>query len=294
MSKGKVKGFLRRHSFIVVFIVALIIAVANYIVYPLFISHDLNLVSIPIAKETITEGSQITEDMLSSVSIAVELLPPGIALQKDEIVGLFVANNATVPRNGFFYVESLSNEEAAMGSAYKELLDGEFAYTMEVPAVYDQNSSLKPGQLVDIYFNCEYEKTDSEQPENSIPNAVLFGLLKENARIISVVDNGETRFVTYALTEEDIFYFEVAEHMAKNYKGEIYPLVYFGTNGSLERVSTYMYDEDSLRVWLKDKAILFEYPESIKLEKMQKMGLIVMEDDVEEVETISDGGGRVN
>lgn len=294
MSKGKVKGFLKRHSFIVVFIVALIIAAANYMVYPLFISHDLNLVSVPIAKDTILEGSQITEEMLSSVSIAVELLPSGIAIQKDDIIGLFVASNATVPKNGFFYVESLSNEETAMGHAYKKLSEGEFAYTMEVAAVYDQNSILKEGQLVDIYFNCEYEKTDAENPENSVPNAVIFGLLKENARIISVVDSGEARFVTYALSEEDISCFEIARHMAKSYKGEIYPLVYYGSNASLEKTNTFMYDEEGLRVWLKDKAQIFEYPESIKLQKMQQMGLITIKEDIEEVETISDGGGVVN
>ena len=82
--------------------------------------------------------------------------------------------------------------------------------------------------------------------------------------------------------------------MAKSYKGEIYPLVYYGSNASLEKTNTYMYDEEGLRVWLKDKAQIFEYPESIKLQKMQQMGLITIKEDIEEVETISDGGGVVN
>lgn len=291
---GKVKVFLKKHSFITVFIVALVIAAANYIVYPLFISHDLNLVSVPIAKEAILEGTQITEDMLSTVQIAPELLPPGIALNKDDITGLYVAEGWAIPKNGFLYVETLATEETAMGAAYKELLDGEFAYTMEVAAVYDQNFSLKKGQLVDIYFGCEYEKENEENPELSELNAVMFGLLKENARIISVVDGGEVRYVTYALSEEDISYFEIAKHMAKNYRGEIYPLVYFGSSRALEEKNTYMYDVDTLRIWLKDKAQVFEYPELIKLEKMEKMGLIKQKNDVEEVETISDGGGFVN
>lgn len=283
--KGTIRDYLKRHSFIVVFLVALIIAVTNYLVYPLFISRDLKLVEIPIANESLAEGTLITEEMLSSVSIAADLLPGGIYLDKTSVIGTYVKLDTTIPKNGFFYAESLTEEAEVMGNAYSKLNEGEYAYTISVPAKYDQNEALKDGQYVNFYFHCEYELEDE-------PHAVIYGMLSENTRIIGITDLEDSRHVTLALSEEDLSYFTIAEHFAQNYKGGIYPSVYYGSSGEPDYIKTNYYDITNMRFWLKERAVVYEYPESIK--DMLKEGGTIDPDEMKEVENLSDGGNTLN
>jgi len=287
MASGKIKNFFKKNSFLVVFIIALVIAISNYLIYPVFISKDLKLIDVPVAKETIKEGSLITDEDITFVQISEELLPSGIVISKDYLIGKYIMQNNAVPKNGFFYLEVLTDKEEILGGIFKELNDGEFSYTQEISSLYDQNENLKVGQLVDIFFDCEYQKIDRDNPNNTEENAVVYGLLKENARIVGLVDNGDTRYVTYALKEDDLGYFTIAEHMAKNYKGKIIPLV--SSESGNQMIKSNLYDVDSLRAWLKDKGNLMTIPEELRgINSIDEISTGLIE------ESEINGGGSIN
>jgi len=282
--KGTVRNFLKRHSFIVVFVVALLIALTNYMVYPIFISKDLDLSEIPIAKDTIAEGTLITEEMLSSVSISAELLPPGIYLSKDAIIGMYVGADTSIPKGGFFYDEQLSIEEDAMGSIHSKLVEGEFAYAIPLEERYFQDDSLKEGQYVDFFF---YTYEDIEEDSGTTFDAPVFGMLAKGVRVLSISGGEGETYVTVALSEENLSYFQIAEQWNVKNGGSIYPLLNFSSDGLSEDESLY-YNEDALHAWLKAHSNVFENSEEIKAAKyIERYGVSTSEI---EAEIITDGG----
>lgn len=47
---SKLKEFLRRHSYILLIVVALLIAGTNYLIYPVFIKKNLDLIEVPVER----------------------------------------------------------------------------------------------------------------------------------------------------------------------------------------------------------------------------------------------------
>lgn len=250
----QIKNFLSKHAFLVVFIIAILIAFTNFLIYPIFISGQMKLATIPVAKGTLEEGTLITSEMMEEKTVSMDQVPEGILTQKELVVGNFVRENGRIPAGGYFFTELLSSEEATFGSSFKELREGEWAYTMVVPGRWDQNSNLNPGELIDIYFYTT-EKVQREDEKGILftKESPVFGMLAENKRIIGISDTGDNRFVTIAMEEEEISYFTLAEKL-----GEIYPLVYYGSSGLTEGKAE-CYDSSLLRAWLKEQsAAIFE------------------------------------
>ena len=288
--ENKVKNFMKRHAFIVVFLIAAVIAVANYLVYPLFISKDLELMEIPIAKQTIYEGTEITEDMITTVSISKELLPSGIYLYSEYIVGRYVEQNTTIPTNGFFYAESLTDHESALGGTHKELEEGQYAYTLEVDDRFFQ-TSFKVGQRVNIYFYCWNSIETGEGDETTSSLGTIEGLLLENRKVISLSgDDTTTHYITIAVTEEEMAYLNSAVEIATHYQGKVVPIIYYGSDGT-NATETMFHDIDELKLYIKEMSNMHELTDEEKTKKI--LGIDGEPEEDAEGETIQEGGDIV-
>lgn len=249
---SEIRNYLRKHSFVVVFLIAAVIALANFFVYPVFISKGLNLVSVPIAKEGIPEGTLLTQELVTTVEISDDLLPRGVIREKESVLGSYVAEGTHIPAEGFFYPEFLSDEKTSIGRIYTMLKEGEWAYTLLVPARYDQEGCLRPGQLVNLYFSGTWRKPYDDN-ENLEYDSQIFGLLGENLRILSVTENGENgRYVTLAVSEEEVPYLTVAENI-----GKVYPLVYYGSLMEKENApESEIFGKEELRSWIESISLI--------------------------------------
>ncbi len=267
---NEIKKFLSKHSFIVIFAVAIIIAAANFLVYPVFIKGSMNYKDVPVAKVTLPEGTQIADEMIAYVSVTAENVPQGAMLNKEDVVGKFVKENNSIPTNGYFYVEQVANDQQTFGSVYKELEEGEWAYTLVVPARYCQNGAFKIKQLIDIYFYTEVKETDENEENNfRTYDAPVFGMIAENRRIVGIADAGDAKYVTIACDEEDIGYLTIAERM-----GEVFPLVYYGSSGLID-ANTEVYDVTATRNWITERA-----SQIFELDLLEKYGLAGLPGDV--------------
>ena len=83
----KIKNILKKYKAIIIVIIALIVALANYLLYPIFIKKDMQLIEVPVVSVTITPGTKITEEMLSTQLTNKDMIPENVVLSKDEVIG---------------------------------------------------------------------------------------------------------------------------------------------------------------------------------------------------------------
>lgn len=241
------KNLFKRHSWIILIIIAIVIAGTNYLVYPVIIKKQLNLVEIPVAKQTIEETTLITDDMLTTISIAKDYLPLNVETDKENIVGKYSGLNATIAPNGFFYKELLTNDISLYGNTFHSLNDGEWAYTIAVSSKNNQNNLLNEGEYISVFYYEEYENDDYTK-------AYEVGQLAENVRILNVSSAvNDAQYVTLAIPEKDVAYFTLAEQY-----GHIYPVVNYASNSKDGHI-TDVYDIESTKSMLKDKNMIIEH-----------------------------------
>lgn len=222
---GKIRGFLQRHAFILLILFGLLVAGANYLIYPTFIQKDLNLVEVPVAAVKINETSKVSEQMITTVKVTQEFLAIGIITDKEEIVGKYVANDCTIAGGSFFYKELLTTEEDLKGKVARELKEGEYAYTFALDQVDASTGVYKVNQNINLYGAIKYKDADDI-------NKIAYGELVSSARIIalSLDSNGLAQSATIAVTEEDLTYINVVKQVGEviysavpyQYEGMIY------------------------------------------------------------------------
>lgn len=239
------KKFLKRHSWIVLIIIAIVIAGTNYLVYPVFIKKELNLVEIPVAKTTINETTQISEDMLTTLSVAKEYLPTNIITDKNEIIGKYSNRDVTIAPNGFIYTDYLTDDATLFGETFSMLNDSEWAYTMPLSGKYNQNGEIKANEYVSMFFVQEYVDDNDH-------TRLRAGQLAENVRVISITEpTTDSQYLTLAIPEADIAYYALAERI-----GEIFPLVNFASNGTTPYFSE-VYSIDATRQIIAEQNDIF-------------------------------------
>lgn len=244
----KVKEFLKKYVAIVVILVALLVAGTNYLIYPLFIKKQLNIVTVPIATEKIGESTKITEDMIEEMEIIDGYLPENVVTDKEKLVGLYVKQGCVVATKGFFYTEFLANEKQTLGTIYSNLKENEYAYNLAVDDRWTKNGNIQQGQTINLYFTYSY--LDEQEIVHNV-----FGQLAENVRVIAVSE--EKTVLTLAVPEEDLAYIKLTEEIIAQCKDgvshQIIPMAYFDSANNLSYNTEY-YDIQQTRSWINDTA----------------------------------------
>lgn len=247
------KDFLKKHVALVVIILAVLIAATNYLVYPLFIKRQLNIIEVPVATTTLSETTKIDESMITYVEMVDDYLPSGVALTKEYLIGKYVKEDCTIAENGFFYAEYLSDTETALGKIYRELNEGEVAYNLAVSAKYMENNAIIEGQYIAVYVHIPHETEAGKE--------YIFGQIADNVRVLAISE--DKTVVTLALQEDDVAYFNLAALMGNNSNGEdttiFLPTVNSGSDTN-EYSFNSAYDINSLRGYIADNNNILNLP----------------------------------
>jgi len=231
------KDFFKKYKAVLILVIAMLIALTNFLVYPTFIKKDLGLVDVPVVKETLSQGQMITEDMLTTVTTSSEYLPQGIITDKTKLVGKYVKVGYTIPANGFVYSEQISTEKKAMGSIFGSLEENEDAYTIRIDNRFNKSDKLKTGQLIDLYFYTTIESSNTVK--------YVIGKFTDNARIIGLEEEEKYSYVTIAIKEEEVAYYLLAEQV-----GYFLPILTYEANGQTIS-TTEVYDVQTTRAFVK-------------------------------------------
>ena len=273
----KIKEYLRKYVYLVVIAVALLIAGTNYLIYPMFIKKNMNIVKVPVAVEKISGATRIEETMITEMEIIDGFLPGNVVTDKDKLNGLYVKKGAMVPSNGFFYSDCLSNEEQTLGTMFSNLNENEYAYNIGCKSRWVENDNIRVGQYINIYFAFNYpeqinmsdDKTKTVS-QSSVDIKNVFGQLAENVRVLALSSDKTT--ITLALTEEQIAQINLAEQFLESTRinnqnmGEIIPMIYFNSNMTQDHNTEY-YDIDKTINWIMSKSEIIK--KELQIDDMQ-------------------------
>lgn len=173
------KRFIKNKNTVTILGVVLVIAVL-FFGYRYQIKKATNPVTgIPVATTTIQPRTQITSDMVETVSVAPILLQKSnVYRTKASVVGKYTNYNTIVPAGSLFYKESLTTESELPDSALMNLEDGQVPYNFPVTMQTSYYNSIYPGNYIDIYMKGLNEN-----------GTLMVGKLIENVKVLAVKDS---------------------------------------------------------------------------------------------------------
>ena len=239
----RIRAILQKHLSLVIVLIALIVALTNYLVYPAFINKQLDLVEIPIVNTEIVPNTQITKEHLSYISFPIDALPVNILNNENDIVGMFTKDNMTLVKGSFFYSAAITTKEQAVGTLPYDLSVGQAAYTIVIDQTDGIKNNLKKGQYIDLYFLADKVKSNTEK--------IISGMVLEHVRVIDIKvnNNEEAEYAVLAIEETDVDSLMIAETI-----GQIIPMINWQSGSDLHQKDQ-IYDIDGLKNLLRDYAL---------------------------------------
>lgn len=162
----------------------LVVIVALYVGYNMTVTNATKPIQIPIAKSTIQPRTQITPDMLDTISMPAISVKSNVKRLKSDILGKYTNVNVIIPAGSMFYNEALIAEKDLPNYAFTQVKDGQIPYAFPVTMETTYGNSILPGTRIDIYMKAENET-----------NQVMVGKFLENVEVLAVKDsNGNNVF----------------------------------------------------------------------------------------------------
>ncbi len=153
------------------------IVILNYLIFNIAIKKELDMVKIPVVKQTIYPRSKISEKDISFIEVPSVFIDDNFYTETSDIVNMYTDIRAVLPKSSLFYKELLFEEKMLPDYPAILLNDGQVAYNMATNLIKLSGNSIVLGQKVDIYT------TVSRRNEKPIVD-----LLVNSVRVIGVKD----------------------------------------------------------------------------------------------------------
>lgn len=132
---------------------------------------------IPIAKQKILPATEITADMIETISVAPIVLQKGdIYTTKAAVVGKYTNYDTAIPKGSMFYMSAVINKDDLPDAALLDLKEGEVPFNLPVTVRSTFGNMIRPGNYIDIYLKAV---------EN---DEIIYGKFIENIEVLAVLD----------------------------------------------------------------------------------------------------------
>lgn len=153
------------------------ILIINFLVFNIAVKREVNLIKIPVSKESIAPRSKISESDIDYIEVPAIFVNEDFYSKSEEIINLYSDILTTIPKNSPFYKEVLFEESKLPDYPAILLNDNQVVYNLASDLIKLSGNSIVVGQKVDIYT--------TYAPRNSKP---IVDLLVSSVRIIGVKD----------------------------------------------------------------------------------------------------------
>ena len=172
------KKFLQNKNTVTIIGVLLILLVL-FLGYRYQINKAVSPVTgIPVAIDTIQPRTEITNDMVNTISVAPVVLSDNVIRTKMAVVGKYTAVNTVVPAGSMFYKNTIVNESDLPDAAFIDLEEGQIPYNFPVTMNTTYGNSIYPSNYIDIYMKATNEE-----------GTLMVGKLIENVKVLAVKDS---------------------------------------------------------------------------------------------------------
>ncbi len=147
-----------------------------YLGSQVYIDHQLDLVKIPIASQTLGVRTVVTDDHLTWIAMPRAYVPSSIITDPAALVGQITRLDGRIEAGSFFTANSLESPSTVKDQATTRLKPGQAVYTLDVDVRSTAGNTLLPFQRVDLYFSLH------------VPNGLIVDKLIGNVRILAIKD----------------------------------------------------------------------------------------------------------
>lgn len=151
-----------------------------YLGYNWRVKQATSPVSVPYAKVEIAARTLITTDMIGYTQVPQSLVNSSNNLVKNAglIVGKYVSYGNTIPANSLFYSGSLMSEDELPDSAFADIPDGYYVYSLGVDLHTTYGNSIFPGNYIDLFMKAVDDT-----------GKVIYAKLIESIEVLAVKDS---------------------------------------------------------------------------------------------------------
>lgn len=174
-------------------VVGVILAViVLYVGYNMRVKQATNPVTVPYAKQTISPGIQITEDMVGTTEVPPAMIKGQIISNVASVVGKYSADDSVIPEGSLFYSRSVVLKEQIRSNIILDYPKGYVLYNFPVDMTTTYGNSIYPGNYIDIYLKAINRVEEGQQ---ATQDKIMVGKLLKNIKVLAVKDsNGEAVF----------------------------------------------------------------------------------------------------
>lgn len=201
----------------VTFILVIVMIVVIYFIYNAVVQNATSPVTIPYSTTMIKEKTQITREMVGSISISGNFVTrsgEGLVQNMMQIVDSYVAKGYQIPDKSFFYHEALADENTSQETPFDNLPDGYTIFQLEVDFHSTYGCSIMSGNYIDIYL-----KATSDTESTDTGKKIIFDKFIESIQVMMVVDDEGNDVFTYTDEDEEMepkyMYFAVPDNYYK-------------------------------------------------------------------------------
>jgi len=172
-----IKRFFTNKNVVTIIGVILIIALLYWGYNSAIQSQVAPVSGIPIAREKILPATEITADMIDTISVAPIVLQKGdVYTTKDSVIGKYSNYDTAIPEGSMFYKSSVIDKEDLPDAALLDLKQGEVPFNLSVTVRSTFGNMIRPGNYIDIYLKAE----ENEE--------IIYGKFIENIEVLAVLD----------------------------------------------------------------------------------------------------------
>ncbi len=247
------RHYLRTHLSVMIILLALILAVTNYLIYPAFLNQRFDLVEVAVVNSMIKPNTKITQEDITYVTFPAEAIPTDIYIQEDEVIDKFTSEHMTLVKGSFFYKEMLIDTLSSAKGYLSRLDEYDFVYPLIVAQESGLKGRLEPGDHIDLFFQAN---------EISNEDKMIIGKLMEHVRIIDIIndENSKSEQLFLAVKEDDLDYLIAAKSL-----GTVFPYVSWQSRND-DRIKSDVYDIQATRQILQTRIYDLRYFERVESE----------------------------
>lgn len=147
-----------------------------YLGSQVYIDHQLDLVNVPIASETLPVRTIIDETHITWIAMPRAYVPENIVVDAEALLGQLTRLDGRIEAGSFFTKTSLESPELVKDGANALLKEGQAVFTLSVDVRSTSGNTLLPHQRVDLYFSLQHQQS------------LIVDKLIGNVRILAIKD----------------------------------------------------------------------------------------------------------
>jgi len=170
-------------------VVGVILAViVLYVGYNMRVKQATNPVTVAYAKQTISPGIQITEDMVGTTEVPPAMIKGEIVANVSNVVGKYSADDSVIPEGSLFYSRSVVKKEQIRSNIILDYPKGYELYNLPVDMESTYGNSIYPGNYIDIYLKA-VNKVGEAETMTADDDKIMLGKLVANVKVLAVKDS---------------------------------------------------------------------------------------------------------